>query len=104
MKGIDSRMISVVKKITGHVVRVGGDQHSGWLPEGASTPLPTPARDVTFDIEIQFDGFGYLLCYESQAGDLYGDTWHETLGEAEVEAAEMFGVQPSQWQDVSHTR
>ena len=93
------RMMSVVKKITGHVVRVGGDQHSGWLPEGAATPLPTPARAVAFDIEIQFDGSGYLLCYASQAGDLYGDTWHETVGEAQAEAAEWFGVAREQWQE-----
>ena len=92
------RMMSVVKKILGYVVRVGGDQHSGWLPEGAATPLPTHARDVAFDIEIQFDGFGYFLCYASQAGDLYGDTWHETLEEAEAEAAEWFGVGREQWQ------
>jgi hypothetical protein len=91
---------SVVKKITGHVVRVGGTQHSGWLPEGAATPLPTPARDVAFNIEIQFDGSGYLLCYASQAGDLHGDTWHETLEYAEEAAKDVFGVEPGQWRDV----
>lgn len=91
-------MMSVVKKVSGHVVRVGGDQHSGWLPEGASTPLPTPARAVAFDIEIQFDDSGYLLCYESREGDLYGDTWHPTLEEAEAEAAERFGVTADHWQ------
>lgn len=93
-------MISVLKKITGHRVRVGGAQHSGWLPEGAATPLPTPVREVAFDLEIQFDGSGYLLCYASRTGDLYGDTWHETLEDAQEAAAEMFGAQPSQWKDV----
>ena len=93
-------MMSVVKKINGQRVQVGGTQHSGWLPEGAATPLPTPARDVAFNLEIQFDGFGYLLCYASEAGDLYGDTWHETLSDAEDQAAEWFGVTRAQWQEV----
>ena len=94
------RMMSVVKKINSHRVRVGGEQHSGWLPEAAATPLPTPARDVAFNLEIQFDGSGYLLCYASEAGDLYGDTWHQTLDDAEAQAAEWFGVEPDQWQEV----
>lgn len=90
----------VLKRISEHKVRIGGTQHSGWLPESASRPLPTPVRDVSFNLEIQFDGYGYLLCYVSQEGDLYGDTWHETLKEAEDVAAEEFGVRPAQWQDV----
>ena len=91
--------MSVVKKISGHKVRVGGTQHSGWLPEGAATPLPTPVRDIEFNIRIEFDGAGYLLCYVSVDGELYGDTWHETLGDAEEAALEMFGVTPGQWQE-----
>lgn len=46
---------------------------------GASIPLPTATRDVAFNIEIEFDGSGYLLCYVSADGDLSGDTWHQTL-------------------------
>ena len=91
--------MTIVKKITGHVARVGGTQHCGWLPEGAAAPLPTPARDVAFNLEIQSDGSGYLLCYASEAGALYGDTWHETLDEAEEQAAEWFGVSRDQWRE-----
>jgi hypothetical protein len=93
--------MKILKRISGHKVRIGGTQHSGWLPKGATRPLPTPVRDVSFNLEIQFDGYGYLLCYVSQEGDLYGDTWHETLDDAEEAAAEDFGVQPDQWQDVN---
>ncbi|WP_169972917.1 hypothetical protein [Tautonia rosea] len=91
--------MSTVKRVVGLLVRIGGEQHTGWLPAGAAIPLPTPIRDVLIDIEVQFDGHGYLLCYQSRDGDVYGDTWHGTLSEAEQVAAECFGVEPSQWQD-----
>lgn len=90
--------MTVVKRILDHHVMVGGEQHSGWLPAGATTRLPSPVRDVAFDIEIKFDGFGYLLCYVSAAGDLYGDTWHQTLEDAEQAAAEKLCVCADQWQ------
>jgi hypothetical protein len=92
--------MGVVKRVAAHTVRVGGAQHSGWLPVGAAEPLPTPVRDVTFDIEIDFDGSGYLLCYRSTDGSLYADTWHETLADAEEAACELFGVRAEQWQAV----
>jgi hypothetical protein len=92
-------MLVSVKTVTGHKVRVGGEQHSGWLPESASRPLATPVRDLLFDLEIQFDGFGYLLCYASQNGELNGDTWHKTLQEAEDVALEEFRVRYEQWQE-----
>ena len=85
-------------------MKIGGTQHSGWLPEGSVNPLPTPIREVSFNLEIQFDGFGYLLCYISQEGYLYGDTWHETLIDAERAAAEYFGVKDNQWQDVQQEK
>ncbi len=61
-------------------------------------PLPTPVREVLLDVEIQFDDYGYLLCYSSQDGSLSADTWHVSLAEAEQVAAEKFGVQASAWQ------
>ena len=89
----------VIKRISGHKARVGGTQHSGWLPEGAAEPLPTPIRDVIFNLEIQFDGYGYLLYYASQEGDLHGDTWHETIEDAEQAAVEYFNVGADQWEN-----
>jgi hypothetical protein len=91
--------MSVAKRVLGLPVRIGGEQHSGWLPVRAAQPLPTPIRDVLMDIEIEFDGYGYLLCYQSRDGSVYGDTWHETLAEAEQTAANSLGVQPSHWRD-----
>jgi hypothetical protein len=94
----------IVKRISEQKVRIGGTQHSGWLPGGAANPLPTSVREVSFNLEIQFDGSGYLLCYVSQEGDLYGDTWHETLLDAEKAAAEYFGVKDNQWKDVQQEK
>jgi len=83
----------LVKRVVEHQVTVGGYEHSGWRPEGSSRPLPTPVRDVLMNLEIQFDGSGYLLCYASNDGELSGDTWHQTLEEAQHAAADIFGMQ-----------
>jgi hypothetical protein len=91
--------MSIVKQVVGLPVRISGEQHTGWLPSCAAMPLPTPVRDVLMDIEVHFDGHGYLLCYQSRDGGVYGDTWHESLAKAEQVASEYFGVQPSQWRD-----
>ncbi len=90
----------VVRKKSAHLVRVGGEQHSGWLPAGVARPLPTPVRDVLFDVEIQDTGAGFLLCYVSHDGSLYGDTWHETLSQAEQVAQEDFGLGRDDWGEV----
>jgi hypothetical protein len=75
---------------------VTGDQQSGWLP--ATGEETAPAREVLLNIEVQFDGSGYLLCYSSNDGLLFGDTWHLSESEAKQVALEEFGVQPSEWQ------
>jgi hypothetical protein len=90
-------MMDVVKRVSGMSFRLGGEEHSGWLPPGAAVPLPAPIHNVLMDIEIQSDGHGYLLCYSSQDGSMCGDTWHETLADAEQTAEEQFGVTAEQW-------
>ncbi|MBX7221392.1 MAG: hypothetical protein K1Y36_15690 [Blastocatellia bacterium] len=90
--------LSVIARIPKKDILVGGEQHSGWLPVGASMPMPEPIRTVSFSFEIQFDGSGFLLCYQSFDGKLYGDTWHETLREAQQAACEEFGIQSNEWQ------
>jgi hypothetical protein len=94
----------VLKRISGHRVQVGGTQATGWSPAVAGAPLSAPVRDVVFDLEIQFDGCGYLVCCVSQAGDLYCDTWHETVEDAETLAREHFGVRDDQWEPVAQER
>ncbi len=92
--------MSVLKVIHGRPVRIGGQQHTGWLPVGAASPLPTPIRDLLFNFEIQFDGSGYLLCYVSTDNTVYGDTWHESLEEAEASALENFGITSMEWESI----
>jgi hypothetical protein len=94
-------MVGPVKRIVGLQIRIGGNQHSGWLPAGAAVPLPTSVRDVVIDLEIEFDGFGYLLCYASRDGSVSGDTWHPSLNDAEQTASEHFGIQSGQWEDAT---
>jgi len=90
-----------MKQILGHQVIFGGKSHSGWLPQGAAMPNPTPTRDVALNITIEFDGSGFLLCYASEDGSFANDTWHQTLEDAEQAAVENFGVRDNQWQTIS---
>ena len=88
---------AVVMRVPEKVVLVGGAQPVGWLPAGASRPLAEPVRSLRFSFEIQFDGSGYLLCYESEDGGVCSDSWHETLEEAKRAAGEDFGVLDEEW-------
>jgi hypothetical protein len=54
-------------------------------------------REVAFNFQIESDPGGYLLVCVSQDGALYGDTWYETLADAEEVAFEQFGIPPSGW-------
>src|SRR5215472_14987013 len=58
-------LMTIVKQILGHHVTFGGESHSGWLPENAAVPKPTPTQDVALDITIESSGDGYLLCWSS---------------------------------------
>lgn len=89
--------MTLLKFIKRRPQRIGGEQHTGWLPAGAATPMPTPIREILLELEIQFDGFGYPLCYSSTDGTLSGDTWHETIDDAESAAAVHFGIAASEW-------
>ena len=77
---------------------IGGEEHRGWLPAGAATPLPTPIRHLLFNFETQFDEDGYLLCYEATGGTVSGDTWHRTLSDAENAAQRWFGMAAHEWE------
>ena len=92
--------MTVVKQILGHHFTFGGEPHSGWLPDSATTPRPTPTLEVALNITIEFDGSGYLLCYASDDGAFANDTWHQTLEDAEQAAVENFGVHSDQWQTI----
>jgi hypothetical protein len=42
----------IVKRVLAIPFTFGGEEHSGWLPPGAATPLPTPVQYVVLDVEI----------------------------------------------------
>jgi hypothetical protein len=89
----------IVKRALAVPFAFGGEEHSGWLPPGAATPLPTPVQHFVLDVEIQSDGSGFLLCWSSPGGDFCGDLWYPSLAEAEAAGLETFGIEPEQWID-----
>jgi hypothetical protein len=89
--------MAVVKRITALPFRFGGEEHSGWLPPGAATPLPTPIEEVLLDVEIDSDASGFFLIWHSQDGTKCGDSWHETMAEAEAYAMKYFGIDRNRW-------
>jgi hypothetical protein len=91
----------VIKRLRGWRLTVGGDDHQGWLPPGAAQPRPEPVREVTFNLEILFDGHGWFLVFDSDDPELHGDTWHQSIEDAERQAKVDFGIEPSQWQSAS---
>ncbi len=92
----------VFTKVEGRAIRIGGEQHTGWLPEGFAKPVPPPLREVKMTFEITDDGEGnFLLCYHSEDQSVYGDTWHQSIEEAKKVAESSFGVRPSEWKDAS---
>ena len=87
--------------VTKFLVKIGGEQHTGWLPENAAVPLPIPLRELLFNFEIkelENEG-GFLLLYESQNEELYGDTWHRTKDEASEAAEEWFNIPKDLWKE-----
>ena len=88
----------VVSRIDNFKTTVGGQPHSGWLPPGAATPLPTPKRDAVLNFGIEFDGAGYLLIVASADGSIHGDTWHESTADAIEQAKLWYKIAPSMWE------
>jgi hypothetical protein len=72
-----------------------GDQNIGWSTSQDTSDRTSKA--VIFNIEIIYDGAGYLLTYSSDDGSLYGDTWHQSESEAEQVAYDCFGVLQDEW-------
>ena len=80
-------------------VQFGGEEHSGWLPPGATKPLPTPIENVILDLEIEATEGSFILCWSSNDGLYSGDNWYEQLNDVVAAASDLFGVEPSQWSE-----
>jgi hypothetical protein len=57
---------------------LGGHEHSGWLPEGATSPAPTPTSEVLVDFLIEGDESGAMLYWEGRDGS-QRDCWRESV-------------------------
>ena len=73
-----------------------GNEHGGWWLAGSIAPNYGVHIEI-FDIEIYFDGTGYLLCYATEGNLFYGDSWHTTELDAKISAREDLGVNPGDW-------
>ena len=90
----------VVKKLRNREVQFGGEEHTGWLPPGASRPPQTSVEVVRLDFEIQATDGGYLLIWEGTERRHCGDTWHSTASDAVDQAKLRFGIEPQEWSPV----
>jgi hypothetical protein len=97
----------LLKRVKNWPFMTGGIQHSGWLPPGAAVPRQTPIVQLRLDVAIEPTDGGYLLVWSAQpSGEapaseprMSGDTWHQTIAEAEGAAEEMFGIKSEHWMD-----
>ena len=90
----------VIKRLLAVPVRFGGEEHSGWLPENAAVPPPTPVEDALVDFEIEEVEGGYILQWFSRNTGHHGDSWHETLEDALQQASTEFGIRPEEFHPV----
>jgi hypothetical protein len=87
----------VIKSVRRTIV-FGGEEHSGWLPEGAAPPLRTPEREVSLVFRlVRSDGDAVLLEWAADDGADCGDTWHRTYDEALTQAEAWFGIKATDW-------
>jgi hypothetical protein len=95
--------VVVIKRLSGVPVRFGGEEHSGWLPANAVTPLPTPVEEAVVDFEISAVEGGYILQWYSRNTSHCGDLWHETLEDAVEQASIDWGIRPEEWLSGEHS-
>ena len=92
-----------VKQVRGLHLRLGGEEHSGWLPSGAAPPPPLPVREAIVDVRIDrladSGSACLLICASRNTLDTW-DTWYETVEEAEEAAGRVLGIRRQDWQDV----
>ncbi len=85
--------------VTNFLVTVGGEQHSGWLPENAVEPLPIPVREIVFDFELEGTVGGYIFKFYSRCGEMIGDDWYQYLEDALIEVQQRFGIPLDAWHE-----
>ena len=88
----------IVKQVLNRSLPVGGKEHLGWLPSGASLPQPMPIQVAIVDLKIVEDAPGsVLLICESHNTNNNWDNWFESVEDAQAAAKEWRGIDESEW-------
>lgn len=90
--------MKVLKQALGKQICFGGEEHSGWLPPNAALPRTTPVENAVVDVRILESDGGFILEWESRNPDDANDSWHKTIGDAENQAEDQFGIRAADWQ------
>ena len=91
-------MEKLLYKLDGREVTFGGEAASGWLPEKAALPLPTPLERATLDLAIvEAEPGSFFLRWDEPRGRHAGDTWHPSVEEAFEQAELSFGIARCEW-------
>ena len=92
-----------VKQVQDVEVAFGGDESQGSLPLGAASPetIPRVVMKLSFVI-FEEDGGGFVLEWRSPKPDApySGDSWHESIEDAQAQASMTFGVEADSWESV----
>jgi hypothetical protein len=91
-------MASTRLQIRGRRVVLGGDEHVGWLPDGAASPQPTASSKVLVDFVIEGDDHGAMLYWHGHDGS-HWDVWRESVAGAVEEAESSWGIKPHEWEE-----
>lgn len=102
-------MATMLKKVEAWPVTFGGETHRGWLPPEATPPQPTPIESELLDVTISHEAGGYLLIWSARPSPTSselrppkaGDTWHESIDDAEEAAFRYFGITHQNWRDAT---
>lgn len=83
-----------VKRIVGLTKHYEGRLEGGRVVKGAELPAPTV-------VGIEETAGGFLLLYFDANDKCITDTWHQSLDDAKSHAKDEFGIDDSDWIDVS---
>ena len=98
---MSGKQVRIVRELRGVTIEFGGEKHSGWLPEGAAWPPPTPIEIAVLDFEIVgLEDGSYIFEWLSRNTDHRGDTWHKTFEDALEYAKESFGIELEEWRSI----
>ncbi len=88
----------IIKQVLAKTVEFGGEQPSGWLPMTSAAPLPTPLQHTVVDVRIFETDGGFILEWKFRDTNDGNDSLHQTIEEAETEAAHRFAIEASDWE------